>query len=95
MKGTKGTQSEVKTYTRGNNDAPSISKYGSLVQGHQPAYLSGPLFFLPNRGHWHIPTSTPHVPPDLPQNMVLFYLVWALPTESEPLKDITAIAQLQ
>ena len=27
----KGTQSEVKTYTRGNNDAPSISKYGSLV----------------------------------------------------------------
>ena len=29
---TKGTKSEVKTYTRGNNDAPSISKYGSLVQ---------------------------------------------------------------
>ena len=26
----RGTQSEVKTYTRGNNDAP-ISKYGSLV----------------------------------------------------------------
>ena len=28
----KGTKSEVKTYTRGNNDAPSISKYGSLVR---------------------------------------------------------------
>ena len=26
-----GTQSEVKTYTRGNSNAPSISKYGSLV----------------------------------------------------------------
>ena len=29
---TKGTKSEVKTYARGHNDAPSISKYGSLVQ---------------------------------------------------------------
>ena len=29
---TKGTKSEVKTYTRGHHDAPSISKYGSLVQ---------------------------------------------------------------
>ena len=29
---TKGTKSEVKTYARDNNDAPSISKYGSLVQ---------------------------------------------------------------
>ena len=29
---TKGTKSEVKTYTRGPHDAPSISKYGSLVQ---------------------------------------------------------------
>ena len=28
----KGTQSEVKTYARGNNDAPSVSKYGSLVR---------------------------------------------------------------
>ena len=29
---TKGTKSEVKTYARGHNDAPSISKCGSLVQ---------------------------------------------------------------
>ena len=29
---TKGTKSEVKTYARGHHDAPSISKYGSLVQ---------------------------------------------------------------
>ena len=29
---TKGTKSEVKTYARAHNDAPSISKYGSLVQ---------------------------------------------------------------
>ena len=29
---TKGTKSEVKTYARGHNDAPSISKYGCLVQ---------------------------------------------------------------
>ena len=29
---TKGTKSDLKTYTRGNNDAPSISKYGSLVR---------------------------------------------------------------
>ena len=29
---TKGTKLEVKTYARGHNDAPSISKYGSLVQ---------------------------------------------------------------
>ena len=29
---TKETKSEVKTYTRGHHDAPSISKYGSLVQ---------------------------------------------------------------
>ena len=28
----KGTKSEVKTYVRGHHDAPSISKYGSLVQ---------------------------------------------------------------
>ena len=28
---TKGTESEVKTYATGNNDAPSISKYASLV----------------------------------------------------------------
>ena len=28
----KGTKSEVKTNARGHNDAPSISKYGSLVQ---------------------------------------------------------------
>ena len=28
----RGTKSEGKTYARGNNDAPSISKYGSLVQ---------------------------------------------------------------
>ena len=28
----KGTKSEVKAYTRGHNDAPSISKYGSPVQ---------------------------------------------------------------
>ena len=27
----RGTKPEVKTYARGNNDAPSISKYGSLV----------------------------------------------------------------
>ena len=31
---TKGTKSEVKTYTRGNNDAPSISKYGSSMARH-------------------------------------------------------------
>ena len=29
---TKGAKSEVKTYARGHHDAPSISKYGSLVQ---------------------------------------------------------------
>ena len=29
---TKGTKSEIKTYARGHHDAPSISKYGSLVQ---------------------------------------------------------------
>ena len=29
---TKGTKSEVRTYARGHNDAPSISKYRSLVQ---------------------------------------------------------------
>ena len=29
---TKGTKSEVKPYAGGHNDAPSISKYGSLVQ---------------------------------------------------------------
>ena len=29
---TKGTKSEVKTYAGGHHDAPSISKYGSLVQ---------------------------------------------------------------
>ena len=29
---TKETKSEVKTYTRGHHDAPSISKCGSLVQ---------------------------------------------------------------
>ena len=29
---TKETKSEVKTYARGHHDAPSISKYGSLVQ---------------------------------------------------------------
>ena len=29
---TKGTKSDLKTYARGNNDAPSISKYGSLVR---------------------------------------------------------------
>ena len=29
---TKGTKSEVKTYARGHNDAPTISKHGSLVQ---------------------------------------------------------------
>ena len=46
-------------------------------------------------GRWHIPTSPSNVPPNLPQNIVLFILVWALPTESEPLKDIAAIAQLQ
>ena len=28
----KGTKSKVKTYARANNDAPSISKHGSLVQ---------------------------------------------------------------
>ena len=28
----KETQSEVKMYTEGNNDAPSISNYGSLVR---------------------------------------------------------------
>ena len=28
----KGAKSEVKTYARGNNDAPSISKYGALVR---------------------------------------------------------------
>ena len=28
----KGTKSEAKTYAGGNNDAPSISKYGSLVR---------------------------------------------------------------
>ena len=28
---TNGTKSDLKTYARGNNDAPSISKYGSLV----------------------------------------------------------------
>ena len=37
---TKGTKSEDKTYARGHNDAPSISKYGSLVQpGAQIAAL--------------------------------------------------------
>ena len=30
----RGTKSEVKTYARGNNDAPSISKFGSLVRPH-------------------------------------------------------------
>ena len=29
---TNWTKSEVKTYAKGHNDAPSISKYGSLVQ---------------------------------------------------------------
>ena len=29
---TKGTKSDLKTYARGNNDAPGISKYGSLVR---------------------------------------------------------------
>ena len=29
---TKGTTSDLKTYARGNNDAPSISKDGSLVR---------------------------------------------------------------
>ena len=29
---TKGTKADLKTYARGNNDAPSISKYGSLVR---------------------------------------------------------------
>ena len=29
---TKGTKAGLKTYARGHNDAPSISKYGSLVQ---------------------------------------------------------------
>jgi hypothetical protein len=29
---TKGTKSENKAYARGHHDAPSISKYGSLVQ---------------------------------------------------------------
>ena len=28
----RGTKSDLKTYARGNNDAPSISKYGSLVR---------------------------------------------------------------
>ena len=37
---TKGIKSEVKMYARGHNDAPSISKYGSLVQpGAQIAAL--------------------------------------------------------
>ena len=29
---TTGTKSDLKTYARGNNDAPRISKYGSLVR---------------------------------------------------------------
>ena len=37
---TKGTKSEVKTYARGHHDAPSISKYGSIVHpGAQIAAL--------------------------------------------------------
>ena len=30
----RGTKSDLKTYARGNNDACSISKYGSLVRAH-------------------------------------------------------------
>ena len=30
----RGTKSNRKTYARGNNDAPSISKYGSLVRAN-------------------------------------------------------------
>ena len=42
---TKGTKLDLKTYMRGNNDAPSISKYGSLVRANaQNSYtaLSAP-----------------------------------------------------
>ena len=35
---TKRTQSEVQTYTKGNNDAPSISKYGSLKRPNDQIY---------------------------------------------------------
>ena len=49
---TKGTKSEVKIHAKGNNDAPSISKYGSLVR---PGYLHcakcAPLVH-PLKGHW-------------------------------------------
>ena len=39
----KGTQSEVKTYARGNNDAPSTPRYGSLVRlDAQTVALSAP-----------------------------------------------------
>ena len=31
---TKGTKSDLKTYATGNNDAPSISKHGSLVRAN-------------------------------------------------------------
>ena len=49
---TKGTKSEVKTYARGNNDAPSISKYGSLVRAYTQIValrLVRPLSAAPKR----------------------------------------------
>ena len=46
---TKGTKSEVKTYARGHNDAPSISKYGSLVQ--PDAQIAALRQVRPFKGH--------------------------------------------
>ena len=46
---TKGTKSEVKTNARGNNDTPSISKYGSLVRPNAQIVAQRALSAPPKR----------------------------------------------
>ena len=76
----KGTKSEVKTYARGNNDAPSTPKYGSLVRPtlsalSVPPYFN-PLYFIFTRHlvrftqlHLISDSVLPNTPADSPQKI--------------------------
>ena len=60
----------IKTYARGNNDAPSITKYGSLVPLHAcavapPSSLHLDVAFPAGIPRLHITTSTTHQRPHI------------------------------